>query len=136
MEIDITDYMQSVDHFYISGSRAELGDNAAQITWSNANAEAAEKPLIVTDDEFRVFRDWAKAFGAWSQEEIAAWTATECNALLMQYISGDVRELEALASDDDGEIDWAEAERLTQAGTIGGNIYPGTDGRIYFYMGH
>ena len=63
------------------------------------------------------------------------------NALLVQYVAGDWRELESLCMGDDGEIDWDKARELSEAGTIGGRIYrgdvEGSDGfgRIFVYIG-
>lgn len=57
--------------------------------------------------------------------------------VLIQYISGDLNELKSLcfSETDHYGIDWDEAEKLASQGTIGGCIYKGNDGRVYFYMG-
>lgn len=135
VEIDITHFVETAEPCEFSGSRMELGDRAGEITWNNAKREAAEAPIL-PEDALGEFRRWAGEFGAWYEEEIAAWDATRCNALLIQYISGDLRELESLCYSDDGEygIDWDKARKLSEDGTIGGNIYLGDDGRVYFYM--
>jgi hypothetical protein len=136
MEIDITNFARNADPYEFSASIAELGTDAGKITWNNSKEEASTNPLISTDDEFDAFRAWAKDFGAWDATEIAAWNSDECNALLIQFISGDLRELQELCpSDGDDAIDWTAAQKLSECGTIGGRIYPGDDGRIYFYMG-
>lgn len=135
MEIDITAFVASADPSEFSASRAELGQDAGKITWNNAKAEASLHPLISTDDEIEAFRRWIHDFGAWDDDEVAAWDSDEVNALLIQHISGDLRELEGLCPSDDGTIDWDGARELSEQGTIGGRIYPGDDGRIYFYMG-
>ena len=136
MEIDVTRLVRETDPFDFSASVAERGQNAGPETWANAVREGATAPLLTTEAELDALRDWAKDFGAWSAEEIAAWSPEECNALLIQYVSGDLREMEALCIGDDGEIDWDEAERLASEGTIGGSLYRGDNGRVYFYLGH
>ena len=95
MEIDITSFVKTAEPYEFSASRAELGYAAGKITWNNAKRQAAEEPILPPDalDEFRA---WVKEFGAWSKDEIAAWDATSCNALLIQFVSGDLRELEDL----------------------------------------
>ncbi len=141
MEIDVTRFVETADACEFSASRMELGDNAGKITWDNAKREAAESPLLPLDatDEFNA---WVRGFGAWDKEEIESWDATDRNALLIQFISGDLRQLESLCAPDDeseGElygIDWQKAEALASEGTISGNIYCGDDGRVYFYMGN
>jgi hypothetical protein len=144
MEIDISDFVWNQDPFEFSASRMELGDDAGRITWENAKRQAAAEPLLKTPEDCDAFRDWAKGFGAWDDKERATWIADDCNALLIQFISGDLRELESLApSDDNGEgIDWTEAQRLDEAGTItiSGWIFKGDIegtpdfGRIFFSM--
>jgi hypothetical protein len=136
MEIDITTFVKNNDPHEFSANRMELGNRAGEITWSNAKHEAADAPLLPAS-ALAEFRDWVSTFGAWEAKEIAAWDATECNAILIQYISGDLRELENLCYSDNDEygIDWPKAEALSSAGTIGGNIFRGGDDHIYFYMG-
>jgi hypothetical protein len=136
VEIDITNFARDADPYEFSASVAELGKDAGKITWNNSKEEASTRPLISTNDELDEFRAWVKEFGAWEEAEIAAWNNDECNALLIQFISGDLRELQSLCpGTNDENIDWRRAEELSQHGTIGGRIYPGDDGRIYFYMG-
>ena len=60
--------------------------------------------------------------------------ATRCS---FSTSAGDLNTLESLCYSDDDEfsIDWQEAEKLSERGAIGGNIFKGDDGRVYFYMG-
>lgn len=137
MELDITDFVRTAETHSFSASRAELGNDAGRITWNNALVESANTQWIdeTSRDEFE---SWVREFGAWGRAEIEAWSLDECNALLIQFISGDLRELESLCYSDDDEfcINWSKAEVLLSEGTIGGNIYKGDDGRVYFYMGN
>ena len=136
MEIDITNFVRESEPHEFSASVMELGKDAGKITWNNAKTEAALHPLISTDDEIDAFRAWIKEFGAWDADEIAAWNSDECNALLIQFISGDLRELQQLCpSDNPDGIDWRKAEKRSSEGVISGRIYPGDDGRVYFYLG-
>jgi hypothetical protein len=142
MEIDITDFVRNEDPFNFSASRMELGDNAGRITWKNAKRLAADSPLLRTPEDCDAFREWARGFGAWDDKERATWSADDCNALLIQFISGDLRELESRAPSDDNDegTDWQEAQRLSEAGTINGRIFKGDIeghpgfGRIFFSM--
>lgn len=119
--------------FDFSASRAERGQNAGPETWANAKAEAAERPILAADD-LDGFRDFMREFGAWEDEEIDAWDATECNALLVQMVAGDMRELESLCPGDGiGGVDWDEAEKLAHAGTISGRIYASGED-VYFMV--
>lgn len=134
MEIDVTAFFTEVDPMLFSASAAELGADAGRITWANAKDEAAKAPLLATDKALEALRAWAKDTGAWDAEERAAWSADDCNALFIQMISGDMRVLEALCSNDDGEIDWTKAEALAEEGTIQGALFRSAD-RIYYYLG-
>lgn len=132
MEINITSLLP-LDMFAFSHSRMEGGENAGQNTWNLAKEHAASMnpPLLATDEALEAFRDWVKDFGAWDAEEIAAWDATECNALFLQFIAGDVRE--AGASDLES-LDWGEYEADCQNGQNAGNLFRSDDGQIYFSL--
>jgi hypothetical protein len=133
MEIDVTRLITELEPSEISGSRAERGINAAQETWSNARA-AVSDPLM-TDAERAETRIWAKGFGAWDDDEIAAWQSDEVDALVLQYAAGDLRTLQDICPGDGlGDIDWTEAEELAQAGTVGGCLYA-NGGNLYIYIG-
>lgn len=134
MEIDVTRLVTEADAFEFSASIAERGVNAGKETWANSLEEAKARPLL-SDDQLDEARDWARDFGAWDDEQIDAWSADEVNALVVQYVAGNLREIEALCMGDDGEIDWAKAEAMSSEGRISGNIWPGGDGRFWFYLG-
>ena len=137
MELDVTeivaDMLANDTACTISASHAELGENAGSITWANA---LTYRPQPLTEPEhFEAFREFAGGFGAWDDDEIAAWSDDECNALCLQFIAGDLRELQGLAPDEDGGIDWPEAEKLMAEGTVSARLYGGSltsDGRTYF----
>ena len=136
MEIDITAFMANEDAYEFSGSIAERGPNAGPQTWANAKECAARAPLLATPEQIEEARDYFKEFGAWDDETRAAWSAEEVNALLIQYISGNLREIESLCSDDDGEIDWVQVEAQSSEGRIAGDIYPSAheDGTTHYYF--
>jgi len=135
MEIDVSRLINGVDPYDISGSQAERGANAARELWGNAVAAVKEPPLL-TDDERAKARKWAREFGAWDDDEIAAWTSEEVDALVLQYAAGDLRELQSLCPGDGlGDIDWTEAEELSHAGTVGGNLFA-SDKTLYIYIGN
>jgi hypothetical protein len=41
-------------------------------------------------------RDFARSSGGWNDEECAAWTPQEVNALFLQWVAGDVRQCPAI----------------------------------------
>lgn len=86
-------------------------------------------------NDIAAFRDHMRGYGAWDDSEIDAWTNRECNALLIQMVSGDAREAERLCPGDGlGDIDWTAYEALAHAGTISGRL--SCDGKkIHFYVG-
>lgn len=129
MELKITRLFKTINPKYYSASHAELGQDAGAITWNNA-IDAAPA-LLKTSNDLREFRDYMNGFGAWSDAEIKAWSKRECNALLLQLISGDMREADL----DTKAPDWVKYQADSEAGRIGGNMYPGIDGEIYYYIG-
>lgn len=137
-ELDITHLVTSEEFvpFDLSNNRATLGDNAGQLTW-NASKEAAVSiapPLLDSDEKKEAFRDFVKSSGGWSEEEIATWDDTELNALLLQWIAGDIRE--AFKDADFAEWDWSDYQERAEAGQVSSRIFKGTDGKIYFYIGN
>ena len=91
LDIDITRFVATAAPMDYSASVAEVGQDAGPSTWRAAMDDAPDYNLLDTDDKRDVWRKYVKGFGAWSDEEIAAWSDTELNALLMQFISGDIR---------------------------------------------
>jgi len=136
MDINVTRFVVEADAFQFSASRMERGENAGPETWANALVEASERPLLSSEDELEAFRDFAKGFGAWDRDEIAAWSPEECNALFIQFVSGDLRELESLCpGDGPGGIDWEAARELQEEGTVSGRLGLWDDGSVGFYVG-
>jgi len=133
MEIEITK-LSEINCFTLSQSAFEGGENAGQNTWNAAKKQALNSsPLLNTPEKLQAMRDFARESGGWNWEEIAAWSDNELNALFLQWIAGDVRELGADYLD---EIDWEEAEEMQSEGQAPSNIFKGTDGKIYFYLGN
>lgn len=136
MEIDVTALATEAEMFDFSASQAERGINAGPETWANAKAEAAARPIL-SDDQLPEFRDYMRGFGAWEDAEIDAWDSTECNALFVQLVAGDIREAESLCpGDGPAGIDWDAYQALAEAGTCSGRVYPGDDGKLYAYVGN
>jgi hypothetical protein len=132
MEIDITTFFNETEPYEFSASISEMGNSAGKITWANACSRGETAPLLTTPEQLEALRKYVKGFGAWDDEEIAAWSDAECNALFIQLVSGDMREVESLCVGDDGEVDWTKYEELAEQGTTGGNLYRGDEGRIYY----
>lgn len=125
MEIIVTKYV--VDHEnakYYSASQAELGEDAGKITWENALDRVEEEPLVTTEEEIQECKDYLKSFGAWDAEEIAAWSDQEVNALMLQEISGCIREMKAFKS-------YKQYEKAAERGTVSGRLFK--SGREWFY---
>lgn len=130
MEIKITHMVIDGDEMpFLSGSVAELGENAGKVTWQNSLKYAEEHALLKTPEQIQQARDYFKEFGAWSSEEIAAWSAHEVNALLVQFIAGDIREFESFDS-------YEEYQAASESGSVSGNLFRGDDGHFYFYVGN
>lgn len=136
-ELDITTFFNDAAPADYSASAVELGQDAGRITWRHACEDSADWPLLQAEEQREQFRRYVKGFGAWSEEEIAGWSDTELNALCIQMVSGDIRELEALCANDDPNdderIDFGKAEELAERGTISGRIYPDAGCQHIYY---
>ena len=95
MEIEITS-LASSDQFALSHSAAEGGQNSGRETWQASLAAAEDTPLLDTPEKLEAMRDFALSSGGWNEEEVAAWSAQEVNALFLQWIAGDCRECPAI----------------------------------------
>ncbi len=101
IKADVSEMFASVEPCYVSGSQAELGQGAGQLTWRNALTIAGKHSEWLKSDETEAcegMRDWARECGAWDLEEIAAWSVDECLALFVQNVASEIR---MLGSDDD-----------------------------------
>lgn len=130
-EIDVTHLVTDADCSEFSASVAERGKNAGPETWANALEFAKEKPLAKPENQSDL-RDWIREFGAWDDEEIAAMSDEETNALLLQFVAGDIREMEAFDSPE-------EYQAAQEAGTCSGYLYhdvQATPPRWLFYVGN
>jgi hypothetical protein len=128
-ELNVTHMVEDADSmFELSGSRAEHGQDAGRITWNNSKAYGAERPLLTTDE----LRDAARAhfleYGAWTENEVAAWSEEELQAIMCQDVAAAIREMEVAE-------DYEDYKRLCEAGTCSGRLSKGDDGQWYFYLG-
>lgn len=118
-ELDVTRYVLEEDCSEFSASVFERGDNVGQETWEAALREVrGREPSLLTEEQVSETRVWLRGFGAWTQEEIDAYGPDEVEALLLQFIAGDIREMEGLFPDD------PEGYRAAQeAGTCQSRLY-------------
>lgn len=128
MEIDVTHMVEDAGNMiYLSGSRAEHGQDAGKITWSNAQVFGAKHPLLTTDAMRDAARKHFAEYGAWSDDEISAWSDADLQAIMVQDVAAAIREMEGMDAD--------EYRQACEDGTCSGRLGQGDDGRWYFYLG-
>lgn len=132
MELNITKFFNNADHWHLCNSVAVLGNNAAKITWQNAQ-DSSNDFTFVTESNKSEFVDYFKQFGAWSREELENFSLVELNALLLQFISSDINDLD-MFEDDNGELNWGEIESAQESGTISSNIFKSEYGEYFYYI--
>ena len=128
MEIDITTFFNEAAPMDYSASVAEIGNDAGRATWQAACDDSEDFMLLDSDEKREEFRHYVKGFGAWSEDEISAWSNTELNALLIQMISGDIREGDL----DNDNPDWDKYQKDSEDGRISGGIFKADDSKIYY----
>ena len=133
MELDITEFFRNATPRDYSASAGEIGQDAGRITWGHACEDAPEYPILDTEEKREAFRAFVRSSGGWDDEGIRAWSDNELSALLIQWISGDMRECEIGPNSTDAE--WHEYERLAMEGVCSSRLFRGSDGRVYFYIG-
>ena len=126
MIITITNLFADKDGMIeFSASRAE--GYTAEETWRNCIDYFDDNPLLVsTDDDVSELDDWLAGYGAWDDDERNTWSLRDYNALLLQFIAGDIRERQHYADRD-------ELEEYEE--NCGGNIYVADDGSAEYYVG-
>ncbi len=129
MEINVTEFVKLGDMKYYFGTRAEFGDDAAQITWENS-FDKSEDFDYVTEENKREIISYFLEFGVWTHKVMADWSVKEVQAVLLQMIAGDMREF---SDDPIEEWDWEEYQRQSEQGRVSGNLHRGVDGQYYFY---
>lgn len=131
MELNITRFFFAAPHRDYASSCAELGQEAGRLTWGYAMEDAPDYALLTDDDAVGEFKRYFADFGAWDDEEIAAMDKRHCTALLMQLISGEIRE----GGLDPAAPDWAAYGAGSEEGVYSGSLFAADDGQIYFYIG-
>ena len=129
MELDVTHMVEDRDEMIeLSGSVCEHGQGAARITWNNSKAYAADHPLLATDEARDAARAHFRDYGAWSADEIAAWSEEELQAITCQDAAAAIREMEETNT-------YEEYQQLCQEGRCSCRLYKGDNDRWYFYLG-
>lgn len=129
MELNITKFFNEACPKDYSASVAEIGNNAGADTWRAACDDSEEYLLLDNDEKREAFRQFIDGYGAWNGQEIAAMTDTDLNALLLQFISGDIREFIG------DKWDWSEYEKQCSEGNASSRLGIGTDNEVYYYIG-
>ena len=122
MEIDITDFVTHGETWGFSGSVMTHGANAGPDTWAASKEQAKREPMLTTEEQLQAMRDFALSSGGWDEEGVAKWDADELNALLIQWIAGDMRE-NGMDECDIADFDWAAHQREVEFGEVCGRIY-------------
>lgn len=131
MEIDITAFAHDEDPWDYSASVAERGEFAGRDTWTDAGAFAAREPWLTEPDQIEEAKAYFAGYGAWEDEEIAAWTMSHVNALIVQEVSHALREM-GWDGDFPEYFDWDAYEADEGVTHV---VYRGGDGRLFFYLG-
>lgn len=129
MEIEVTDLVNNRDEMHnYSASQMEKGANVGDMTWKASLSVSSRKPLIIDPEHIKEAKRYFGEFGAWSREEIAKWDDIEVNALLLQLIAGDIREMEAY----DNEAEYLKA---SEEGQVSGSLFKTESGDWFYYVG-
>lgn len=131
MEINITQMFKDINHMpNLSGSIMELGANAGAYTWNNSKVYAVKYPLL-KPNQIKEAKSFFKSFGAWSKKEIDAWSDLEVQALTVQHVAGELRELAHYESLED-------YDKAAEAGQVSGTIFQSckNENEYYIYLGN
>lgn len=125
LELNITDFFKTENPCDYSDSIAHSGQqNIGQITYNNALNSDYDFISPLSDTETQELRDFFLSSGAWEKEEISNWSAQELNALLIQFISGDLQE----QTDKNGNI-------YAENNSIANTIFQDENGGVWYSFG-
>ena len=125
LELNITDFFKTENPCDYSDTIANSGQqNIGQITYNNALNSDYDFISPLSDTETQELRDFFLSFGDWEKEEINNWSARELNALLSQFISGDLRE----QTDENGNI-------YAENNPIANTIFQDENGNVWYSFG-
>lgn len=129
MEINITKFFtENKTPRDYSASVAEIGKDAGAATWWAACDDAQDIVYLDSPEKRESFITFIKSCGFDGGSE-------NLDALFLQWIAGDCREMGLNNPADFDSIDWARIESEQSEGRISANIFHGVDGEIYFYAG-
>lgn len=129
MQINVTHMVEDCDDMpLLSGSQAELGNDAGRITWNNSAAYGKDNPLLTTEEEKDAARDHFREYGAWTAEEIAAWDDSHLQAITCQDVAAAIREMEVAE-------DYNDYVRLCEEGTCSARLFRDEDGEWWCVLG-
>ena len=135
MELNITEVVKAictVPSMY-SASRAELGDSAGKITWSNA---ITSEGMLLNGYDRDEFVSFILSWGAWSEDDVNQWGDNEIRALVLQFIASELRECKFPEEFDSATNAWWEHYyHNSQNGQYSGRMFRGDDNEIYYYLG-
>lgn len=105
----------------VSGSQAELGPHAAEITWRNARKLviiALGGAIVEGTITPPALREYFASYGAWDEVDVANWKTGDLCALMIQEIAADYR---------------AQVEHGARQDQVRHNL--AADGLLYCYFG-
>lgn len=132
MDINITKFFNEVAPMDYSASKAELGETAGADTWRAACDDAPDFALLSTPEQLDTMRAFVRSSGGWDDEETAAFSDAELNALLVQWIAGDMRESNLQAGM--SQADWDDYQAGCESGRYPGRIYGAEDADVFFSL--
>lgn len=123
MDLNITEFAINGNHYDLSCSRRTHGAFAGEGSWRLA--QDTPTLLINTDEEYEEVLEYFLGFGAWDREELE--DRAVLNAMLLQWISGSINELD---TDEDGEPIWEPKDEDEWS-----SFFKDDSGDIYIYIG-
>jgi len=142
LELNVTRYFANGenDPYYMSNSVANLGNNAAKITWNNC-MEASDGDLLTSEEACQEARNWLRSFGAWSDDEINSWTETELEAFILQDAASGINEIVEIYERDYDDEEILSMQEIIELITndedyrdsLSGNLYV-SDDKIYIMI--
>lgn len=134
MEINITHLANDETPWRdYSASAFELGQNAGRITWGHAMEDAPGYALFPESDCDELRTEFRKT-GGWTEEELKEMDYTQLQALLLQFLSGDIREVLSKHEPFSPEW-WEDYEELAEEGTVSCALCKNDDGTVWWYFG-
>jgi hypothetical protein len=136
MELNITQFFNEAGMIDYSASCAEIGQDAGEVTWQAALADAPMWNLLKTVEQKEDFRAYVRSTGGWDDAECEEFGDLTLQAMCIQFVAGWIREAFPDGTEGLTSEDWSDYYARSEQGECTGVFSVDSQGNIFAYIGN